>query len=410
MGSRTSPGRPWPAGGHSEVAEMPPPPRHLYVDNLKTLLICAIIAVHAVMGYADAVEVWTYTAFREVTLSQATQLVLFIAVGPFALFVMPLFFLVAGLLTPASLERKGTTRFVTDRLLRLGVPFLVFVLLVQPALKYALVRQAGGTEGAYQADRTFRELYLVEGRLDTGPLWSVGVLLVFSVAYAGATRLPRRRTDGGGRPEPHPAHDLTVGRLLIVAAVVAPASFAIRVLYPYGSESGFTDLNFWEWPATFAVFALGAWAASGTLVTAVPTPLLRACRRLTLLAAGTMAALMVVVVLLDRVDDALGGWSWPAAAFAAVEGLLTITGSVWFLGVAQNRLARRFFGDRVLNRAAYGAFMVQTVFLLGVAVLIRPLAVPAEVKAVVVATVAVTCSFAAAHLLIRWVPGVGRLL
>jgi hypothetical protein len=274
------------------------------------------------------------------------------------------------------------------------------VLLVQPALKYALVRQLGDAAGPHR-DSSFRDMLLVEGRLDTGPLWFVGVLLVFSLAYAGTSRLRTWRVD---------ADALTVGRLLLVAAVVAPVSFAIRVRYPYGSESGFTDLNFWEWPATFAVFALGVWGASGGLVTAVPASLRSACRTLTLLAAGAIAVLMVVVVLLDRVDDALGGWSWPAAAFASVEALLTITGSVWLLSLAQSRLDRRFRGDRVLNRAAYGAFMVQTVFLLGIAVLIRPLGVPAELKAVMVATAAVTCSFVAAHLLIRWVPGVGRLV
>jgi glucan biosynthesis protein C len=374
------------------------PPRRLYADNVKTLLICAIITGHAVFGYVDAVEVWTYTPFREVTLSQVSQLVLIVGLGPFALFVIPLFFLVAGLFTPGSLERKGTRRFVTERLVRLGVPFLLYVLLVQPALKFALVHQLGDAAGPYR-DSSFMDLLLVEGRLDTGPLWFVGVLLVFSLAYAGSTRLGTWRGTG----------QLTVGRLLLVAAVVAPVSFAIRARYPYGSESGFTDLNFWEWPATFAVFALGVWG-SGSLAAAVPASIRSTCRTLTLLAAGAMAVLMVIVVLLDRVDDALGGWSWPAAAFASVEALLTITGAVWLLGLAQEHLDRRFRGDRVLNRAAYGAFMLQTVFLLGAAVLVRPLGVPAELKAVMVAAAAVTFSFAAAHLLVRRVPGVGRLV
>jgi glucan biosynthesis protein C len=376
------------------------PQRLRYADNLKTLLIAAIIAVHAVLGYASAVEVWTYTEFREATLSSATQLVLLVGVGPFALFVIPLFFLVAGLLTPGALDRKGRRRFVAERLVRLGIPFVVYVAVVQPALKYTLVRQVGEAGDPYR-DLSFGDMALVDGRVDTGPLWFVGVLLIFSLAYAATPLRLRHRLED---------HEPTFAALLVLAGVVAPASYAIRIAYSYGSESGATDLNLWEWPACLAVFAVGVAGARGTLATSVPADLARTCRVTTLVAAATMAVLMVVVVLVDRVDDTLGGWGWPSAAFSLVEAVLTLSGSVWLLSLAQRFLDWGFPGARLVNRAAYGAFMLQAAFLLGLALLVRPLDVPAELKAVLVAATAVTGSFLAAHGLIRWVPGVGRLV
>lgn len=42
------------------------------------------------------------------------------------------FFLISGFFTPASFDRKGGRAFVRDRLLRLGVPLLVFLLLLRP--------------------------------------------------------------------------------------------------------------------------------------------------------------------------------------------------------------------------------------------------------------------------------------
>ena len=48
--------------------------------------------------------------------------VVFVLVSPFAFFLMALLFLVAGLLTPGSLRRKGAGRYARDRMLRLGVP------------------------------------------------------------------------------------------------------------------------------------------------------------------------------------------------------------------------------------------------------------------------------------------------
>jgi hypothetical protein len=82
------------------------------LDNLKVLLIAAIIAIHAILGYASWVEVWTYTELREVTLTPATQVVMFVLVSPFGFFLIALLFLVAGLLTGPSLERKGTARYL----------------------------------------------------------------------------------------------------------------------------------------------------------------------------------------------------------------------------------------------------------------------------------------------------------
>jgi hypothetical protein len=302
--------------------------RWTYLDNLKVLLIAAIIAMHAVLSYSTA-EVWTYTAMREVTLNPVVEAGLFVAVIPFGLFLIALLFLVAGLLTPPSVQRKGTGGFARDRLLRLGVPFAVYVLILQPAIVYLLEHPLGAAPGSY-----WQEFLGDEGALDTGPLWFVGVLLVYSLAYAGwvhlrADRPPRR--GGGG---------VTAGRLLLVAAVVAPASFLIRLIYPYGGDAGFTDLNLWQWPACIAVFALGITGSRQGWLSAVPGPLHRQCRTATLLTVVAMAVLLVLVGLGGDIEDLVGGWTWAALGFAVIESVLNLFGSVWLLGLAQCHLHR----------------------------------------------------------------------
>lgn len=377
--------------------------RRVYLDNLKVVLITAIIALHAVLGYAGTLEVWTYTELREVTLNLAVEVPLLVLVSPFGFFLMPLLFLVAGLLTPASYERKGARRFVVDRLLRLGVPFAAYVFLVQPTLVYALEHPLGDAPGSY-----WEEYLGAERQIDTGPLWFVGVLLIYSLGYAGW----RHRSGRAGRhaASDHATTPVTLRRLLVLAAVVAPLSFAVRLVYPYGSESGFSDLNLWEWPACLAVFGLGVVAAQQGWLEAIPADLARRCRTLTLSAVAAMAAVLVLAGLMDAVDEAVGGWHWLAVAFAVVEAVLTVSGSLWLLSVAQHRLNRRYRWGPALSRSAYAAFMLQTLFLLALAVALRPLDVPAEVKAPIVAAGAVVASFGAAWLLIRKVPGVARVL
>lgn len=90
--------------------------------------------------------------------------------------------------------------------------------------------------------------------------------------------------------------------------------------------------------------------------------------------------------------------------------MLTVFGSVWLLGVAQRRLGRTYRLGPELARAAYGAFILQTAVLLGIAVLLRPVDAPAEVKALLVAAGGLVCSFGMAWRLVRFVPGARRIL
>lgn len=105
------------------------PERVAYLDNLKVLLIAAIIAGHGTMGYSAFEAAWPYQEVREVRLAEVSD----IALGMVVLFAMGLFFLISGLVTPGSLARKGPRTFARDRLVRLGVPLAVWVLFLWPA-------------------------------------------------------------------------------------------------------------------------------------------------------------------------------------------------------------------------------------------------------------------------------------
>lgn len=374
--------------------------RVCYLDNLKVALIAAIIVLHAVLGYVGSLQAWSYTEVREVTLDPVVEAVLLVLVTPFGLVLMTLLFLVAGLLTPPSLERKGTGRFVRDRLLRLGVPFLAYVLLVQPTVMYALEHPLGRAPGSY-----WDNFVDSQGVVDTGPLWFVGVLLIFSLGYAGWLWVGHRPAE-----ERRPSQ-LTVGRLLLVATAVAPVSFLIRLVYPYGSDSGFTDLNFWEWPACLAMFGVGVAAVRQGWLQQLPDRVYRDSRAVAVVAVVGSLAFLSVMGSLDRIEDMMGGWQWPAVGFTVIETALAVFGPVWLLGAAQRHLGtpRRWAGPAVV-RSAYGAFMVQTPVLIGLAVLLRPVPLPAEAKALTVAAGGVAVSFGLAWLLISRVRGVARVL
>jgi fucose 4-O-acetylase-like acetyltransferase len=158
------------------VASAPPKvvERLRYLDNLKVLLVAGVIFGHAWAGY-DQIGGWVYTQAREVSVAAVTRLLAEALLGPFGLFAMGVFFLIAGMLTPNSLRRKGSARFARDRLLRLGLPLAVFTIVVWPPVRYLLDHLAPlGQQVSWRWPSA-----------DFSYLWFLVVLLVFSLGAAG---------------------------------------------------------------------------------------------------------------------------------------------------------------------------------------------------------------------------------
>ena len=114
------------------AAEPGSSPRLAHLDNLRTTLVAWVIGGHALLGYS-AVGGWAYDEVREVAFAPATELVLVAVLGPSGLFVIGLFFFIAGLFVERAVARQGPGRYARERLVRLGVPWLVSALLVWPA-------------------------------------------------------------------------------------------------------------------------------------------------------------------------------------------------------------------------------------------------------------------------------------
>ena len=378
-------------GDRIEEIERPlPGERFVYLDNLKALLIAGIIAAHALIGYADFGS-WSYQDIREVTLSPVVETVFavaFLSLG--GLFLIALFFLISGLLTEDSLARHGASRFVHDRLLRLGLPFAVYTLLLWPLFEFALLERYlhRGSYWDYLGD--------TDPVLDNGPMWFVGVLLIYSLGYV----VWRRRV-----PRPVFSSDSLEGRqLVILVAAVAASTFLVRLVFPVDSGQPL-NLHLWQWPACVVTFGLGVVAARRGWLRPVSEALARRCGIATLIATLVMLIAVLSAEPLGIDEEAfLGGWQVPAVITAIVEGVLVVAGPIWVLAAAQRHLNRSGPVRRAMSRSSYAAFMLQGPVLFGLALALRPFDLPGDIKALVVATLGIVGSFALAWSLVTRTP------
>ena len=287
-------------------------------------------------------------------------------------------FLLGGLLSAASLARKGPAGFARGRLVRLGVPLLVFVVLIDPFTDYlgSLAEGEHPRLWAYLVDQT--------GTRDTGPLWFVVLLLLMSLAYAGLRRL--RPVRGG-------VADLDPRYLVAVAAVIAVGSFVVRVGSPLGAET-FANLRWEAWPHGIGLFTLGVLAGERGWLEGLDRRLVGRCGWLATIGALALVALAAWALAADRLDAIAGGWTWPAAALAVVEGAVAVALSVWVVAWFRRRWDHQ---GPLVQRAgwgSYGAYVLHPPVLVVLSLLARPLAVAPEAKFALVATTGVVAAFA----------------
>jgi peptidoglycan/LPS O-acetylase OafA/YrhL len=361
------------------------PDRLAWIDNLRVVVIVGVVGAH--VGQVYALDVGWY--YEERTASGVFEGLLAAVFAPGLLFGMGLLFLVAGLFTPPSFDRKGAGRFLADRGWRLAVPSVVYFFAVNPAMDYLGAHAEGTGESL---DDYFRRTYLDD--VGFGIAWFIFALFVFSVGYAAwRSRHPARTEDAG----PLPRRDV-----IRVMVFVAVASYAVRLAWPFLDTDVLGGMNLWEYPQMVALFVLGVLARErGWLTGGLPADVRRACGRAALLGLALAVPLAVGITFVDDADPFLGGLRLEATLIPVVEAMITVGTSLWAVDWFGRRWNRATPLVRAAGRGSFVAYVVHAPILVLLAVLLRDVGVPAEVKYVVVFALTVVAAFGVGWLLDR---------
>ena len=160
--------------------------RIVYIENLRIFLTALVICHHQAVAFG-APGGWYYVARESTDIVSTIALVVFVAVNQ--AFFMSLFFFVAAYFTPISLESKGARRFIRDRLIRLGIPLLVFFFLLNPTVMYMTLYFRDTVKSNYPVFMRNEALRYT----GWGPLWFVLSLLIFTSAYLVVVNSMRRK-------------------------------------------------------------------------------------------------------------------------------------------------------------------------------------------------------------------------
>ena len=103
-----------------------------FLGNLRGFVVVLVIVLHGSLTYMLNAPAWWYVINPQNSLL-FTAIVLLIDVP-----IMQIMFFVAGYFAMPSLQKRGAAGFVREKLLRIGIPWLLGVLLLTPPTTYLI--------------------------------------------------------------------------------------------------------------------------------------------------------------------------------------------------------------------------------------------------------------------------------
>jgi peptidoglycan/LPS O-acetylase OafA/YrhL len=308
---------------------------------------------------------------------------------------MGFLFLLSGYFTPSSFERKGLRLFLKDRLIRLGVPLLVFMFVLSPLTIYIGVPHIQGNT----TPLTWQDYPQLIG---PGPLWFIEMLLVFDFSYA-AWRLTNRNRS----PSPKNDFALPSKRMMIVYVLtVVLATYLIRILVPLGTYVlSFPTLAYL--PQYVSFFAIGIIAYRQNWLRTVPDRWGKLGFGVALAVTGTLFP--IALALSGGGVTFLGGGSWQSAIYALWDSSFSV-GMV--LGLTT--LFRRRFDYpskvwRFLSQHSYTVFVIHIPIIVSLAVLMQGIHIYSLLKFGLAAVIGIPLCFGIAYL-VRKIPLADKVL
>lgn len=361
-----------------------------YIDRLRVLLVGLVIAHHAGQAYGSTGGDWpVFEVERTVVL------------GPFftvnAGFFMGFFFLISGLFLAGSLERKGIKQFMSDRLIRLGIPLLVIGFGVFAFIGYTETDENAGF-WSY-----FFDSYIGNWQVYYGPLWFVFHLLIYSVAYALLAQIIPALLIRSDQPLPRP---LFISVFVIALAVITGITSLLFDHNTWINIFGILPSEPIHLPQYIALFIVGTIAGRQRWIenTSVESGM-----QWLKIGLGCSVFWYILSYASIFAGFRLNQGVWFKIFFPFWESLLCVSLSIGLLIFAREHWASASPWWKRLSEAAYGAYVVHVFIIVGLNLVFLNLSLQSFTKFLLVFVIALIVSFMNAMLL-RKLPLISRVL
>ena len=236
-----------------------------YLDHIKVLLTVLVILHHTFITYG-ASGGWYY---KQPSTNMAALIPMTLFVATNQSFFMGMFFLLSAYFIEPSIHRKGTGKYIADRLIRLGIPLLFYSFVFSPLLNFMIAKVA--------ENKPYTLMQYLSGYddwIDFGVLWFVAALLVFTFVYLLIHKISSKTFPGMKLPG--------FGGIVLFTLALGLVSFAVRMVYPTGKSLRPLGFQLGFFTQYIALFIIGIFGRRSNLFSQIPLKTARKCMWLAL--------------------------------------------------------------------------------------------------------------------------------
>ncbi len=382
--------------------------RLFFIDHWRAALAILVVLHHTALIYG-AIGLYYYVDFPLPNTQEYVAFLMFVFTNQ--AWFMGAFFLMAGYFVPGSYDRKGARAFLKGRLIRLGIPTLLFFFFLGPITSFGVYTLPVSVTGPLPP-AWFWYFYMME----IGPLWFCVMLLFFSIGYAAWRKMISNRPPSSIKKSAAPSY-LHMGIFILILALV---SYLIRIVVPIGTEVALIPPGYEGWiefptiaylPQYLSFFTIGIVAFRNDWFRTLP-----ASKGIV----GFVIALTAEILLFPLAFSGqwfslepnylfLGQGHWQSAVFALWDSIFAV-GMV--LGLLT--LFRRFFNKqgklgKFLAQNNYAVYVTHLPLVMWISIALSGVLLPKGLKFGLAALIIVPTSFIVAYL-IRKIPHFSEFL
>jgi glucans biosynthesis protein C len=372
--------------------------RLYFIDNLRWLMVMFVVMVHTTVTYSH-IGGWYYYENQVENLDIVSKLFSAIFNSFNQAYFMGFLFLLAGYFVPSSFDKKGAGKFIKDRLIRLGVPLLIYIFIIDPFINFVL---KGLYLKAYIISFTqFYSDYITKYNFlsGTGPLWFAETLLIFSLIYV-LLRVTRIKLLKETKKDYLPSH-LTIVLLILLISCIA---FLIRLVYPI--NTGFLNLQFCYFAQYIILFIIGIKCYRTNLLMRLPYNFGKLWFRIVLIGGSIFWILMMIFGGALNGGDGVyyGGMYWQTVAYALWESSFCAGICLGLIVIFREKFNYRSKLNGFLSDNYFGVYVFHAPILVFISISLRHFYLYPLLKILIVGPITIFISFTFSYF-IRKVPG-----
>lgn len=368
--------------------------RVIFLDNLRVAIISLVVIYHGGQAYVSFYTGWP---ILQPDIPGINNWILGIFFSASNAFFMALLFLISAYFLPSSLDRKGFSKYISDRLVRLGLPLLFFMFLVFP-LFGALTSGKSLTDFLINSYFNFSG----SGAFTFGHTWFVGLLLVFSCAYA-ACRIARSSSTIKKSALKVPGNLAIFGFALCLALLL----FVTRIVSPPGDWALFHLFEPARLPAYAAMFLAGIIAYRNGWLNKIPASAAKTWGAISIIA--ILLAPVIITTVGDGQDLWATGFTLASLVVSTWDALLCVGISITLIVLFRERLDSRGKILKAMADDSFAVYLIHPFILMVIQGLLLSVDLHPLIKFAIVGIVGVPLCFGLSHL-IRKIPYVARVV